>query len=129
MGNSFDDFAIAVHATTIGAIVVAVDGVLDLYSAPQLRDAVLGGVGPSAEAVVDLEETEFVDSSALAVIVSVDRELRSRGGRLVLVANDDPGTRALELTGISRTLPVVRSRTAALVVLERDEDGEAVRQR
>ena len=129
MGNSFEDFGLAVLATTIDAVVVEVDGVLDLYSAPRLKSAVLDSTPPGHAAVVDLLGVDFVDSSALAMIVSVDRELRSRGGTLVLVASDAPGTRALELSGIARTIPVVPTRAAALVRLERDEDADRVRGR
>ncbi len=56
-------------------------GCLDALTAPELRPCVdeLAAGGPG-EIVVDLSELELIDSSGVAVIVSLYKRVRARGG-------------------------------------------------
>ena len=88
-----------------GAVVVRLGGELDLYNAEEIRVA-LGGViaGSPSCLVVDMAEVEFVDSTALGVLV----EAHSRLGRdtLRLAAPQLETRRALQVSGLDRHLPV-----------------------
>jgi anti-sigma B factor antagonist len=86
--------------------VVAVEGELDLYTAPQLRDAVLAAVADGADHVVlDLTGVPFMDSSGLGVVVACLKRLREGGGDLAVVTPPgSPPTKLLSLTGLDRAI-------------------------
>jgi anti-sigma B factor antagonist len=86
--------------------VVSVEGELDLYTAPQLRDAVMDAVEDGSERVVlDLTKVPFMDSSGLGVVVACLKRLRESGGDLALVTPpESPPTKLLSLTGLDRAI-------------------------
>jgi anti-sigma B factor antagonist len=90
-----------------GWTIVSVGGELDLYTAPQLREAVarvLNGDGPRI--AIDLTDVGFIDSSGLGVIVSSLTKARDQGGDLALVAPPASSlTKLLTLIGLDSTLP------------------------
>src|SRR5215831_6309785 len=82
------------------ATIVRLAGELDLYNAPAVREALLAAVREHpARLVVDLGEVEFVDSTALGVLVEASGELENR--RTLLLAAPGPETqRALDVSGL-----------------------------
>lgn len=87
--------------------VVSVEGELDLYSAPQLREAVTAAVQDGADHIVlDLTGVPFMDSSGLGVVVACLKRLRESGGELsVVTPPSSPPTKLLSLTGLDRAIP------------------------
>jgi len=96
-----------------GAIVLRLAGELDLYNADEIRDALNDAIGSGAgRIVVDMAEVEFVDSTALGVLIEARSKLGSNG--LVLAAPGVETRRTLEVSGLDRHLPVHDSVDAAL---------------
>lgn len=92
---------------TVGtACVVHLGGELDLYNAEQVRAALTDAAAESPERiVVELGEVEFIDSTALGVLI----EARSRldNARAFLLAAPGVETkRALEISGLDRHFSV-----------------------
>lgn len=84
------------------AIVVRLSGELDLYNAPAVRGALLDLVAAEPErVVVDLAAVEFMDSTALGVLVEARARLRRREGFL-LAAPGLEARRVLEVSGLDR---------------------------
>ena len=95
------------------ARVVKLGGELDLYNAPQVRQALVEACADApGRVVVDLSEVEFVDSTALGVLI----EARSKVGRdgLLLAAPQPEARRTLQVSGLDRHLPVHDSVDEAL---------------
>ena len=86
------------------AVVVHLVGELDLYNAPALRAALLDVAGEQPERlVIDLEEVDFVDSTALGVLIETRAKLENK--RAFLLAAPGPDThRALSISGLDRHL-------------------------
>jgi anti-anti-sigma factor len=96
-----------------GAVVVHLAGELDLYNADEVRDALAEAIAGSPERiVVDMEHVEFVDSTALGVLI----EARTKLGRdgLALAAPRLDTRRTLQVSGLDRRLPVHDTVTEAL---------------
>jgi anti-sigma B factor antagonist len=96
-----------------GTIVLRLAGELDLYNADEIRAALDDAIGSgTGRIVVDMAEVEFVDSTALGVLI----EARSRVGdnRLLLAAPGVETRRTLEVSGLDRHLTVHASVEAAL---------------
>jgi anti-sigma B factor antagonist len=82
--------------------VVTVTGELDAYSAPSLEEEVSGLLADNvSDLVFDLSPTKFLDSSGLRAILTAQRRLADRDGRLALRAPSEPVRRLLDITGLT----------------------------
>lgn len=98
-------------------VVLAPAGELDLSVAPRLR-ALLGAAHrPGADVVLDLADVVFLDSSALAVVLSAEQRLRGSGGTLRLVNVADEVRRVLRICGLAERLLRDRSVLTPVPVL------------
>lgn len=97
-----------------GAIVVRLAGELDLYNAPEVRETLLQLCAEQPQRlVVDLGDVEFVDSTALGVLIEARTKLENR--RAFLLAAPGLEThRALTISGLDRHLSVHETVDAAL---------------
>lgn len=101
--------------TNGSACVVKLAGELDLYNAPQVRTALANASADSPERVViDLSEVEFIDSTALGVLIEARRQLKNNQAFL-LAAPGLETRRALEISGLDRHFNVHDSVSEALV--------------
>ncbi|ADH70647.1 MULTISPECIES: STAS domain-containing protein [Nocardiopsis] len=81
--------------------VVTVGGEIDLYTAPQLRDELIGALEDGARRlVVDMSRVEFCDSTGISVLLSAMKRSRDKDGDLELVAPRPAVTKVLEVTGL-----------------------------
>jgi anti-anti-sigma factor len=96
-----------------GAVVVRLGGELDLYNADEIRHALTGAiVGGAARIVVDMSDVDFVDSTALGVLIEARTRMANRKGFL-LAAPGLETRRALEISGLDRHFAVHESLEAA----------------
>jgi len=84
------------------AVVIRLAGELDLYNAPEIRDALFDECARGPERlVVDISQVEFIDSTALGVLIEARAKLPNR--RAFLIASPRIETRrALEISGLDR---------------------------
>jgi anti-sigma B factor antagonist len=92
----------------IGAwTVVDVKGEIDLYTAPSLKEHLHHlAEGGKNRMAVNLEGVEFMDSTALGVLISGLKRCREAGGTLALVAPREPVRKVLAITGLDRIFPI-----------------------
>jgi anti-sigma B factor antagonist len=97
-----------------GSVVVRLAGELDLHNATEVRETLLAVAAEApARLVVDLAAVEFLDSTALGVLVETRARLADR--RSFALAALGPEThRALQVSGLDRHLPVHDTVEAAL---------------
>ena len=87
-----------------GTVVIAVDGELDLLTAPQLRELLVRAIDrdPRSVTTVDLARCTFMDSTVIGVIVQaghlIDRDLQ----RLRIANLRDQPKQVFELTLVDR---------------------------
>ena len=100
-----------------GAVVLHLVGELDLYNADEIRSALEEALAQDpSRIVIEMSEVEFVDSTALGVLI----EARSKLGRstLLLAAPQLETRRTLQVSGLDRHLPVHDSVADALGAAE-----------
>jgi len=96
------------------AVVVHLVGELDLYNTPVVRSALLELCAEAPERlVVDLAEVDFVDSTALGVLIEARTKLANRRSFL-LAAPGVETHRALQISGLDQHLSVHESVEDAL---------------
>ena len=96
------------------AYVVRLGGELDLYNAGQVRTALVDASAQAPERiVVDLGEVEFIDSTALGILIETRTKLDNRGG-LLLAAPGLEARRALQISGLDQIFAVHETVAEAL---------------
>jgi anti-sigma B factor antagonist len=97
-----------------GAVVVRLQGELDLYNAHEVRQALADAAEEAPERLIDdLAAVEYGDSTALGVFVEGRARLANRRAFL-LAAPAAETRRALEVSGLDRQLSVHDSVDGAL---------------
>jgi anti-sigma B factor antagonist len=95
------------------ALVVLLGGELDLYNADDVRAVLVEAIDAGTSLIaIDLSEVEFVDSTALGVLLEARSRLGADG--LALAAPRPEIRRALEVSGLDRHLAVHESVDEAL---------------
>jgi len=80
---------------------IAVEGELDLYSAPDVKEE-LASLSPGAHLLIDLSAISFIDSAGLGVLATAARRVRAAGGTVLLVVGDHNVLKVLRITGLDR---------------------------
>jgi anti-anti-sigma factor len=89
-----------------GTATVAVVGEVDIATAPRLA-ATLGDHRDAEVLVADLTATTFIDSTGVRVLIEVDRRCTASGRRFVVLVDNGPVLRVLELCELDRWMSVV----------------------
>ncbi len=97
-------------------ILVIVEGSVDIYSSPQLKEALLAGVTTGRSRVlIDVTRAAFLDASGLAVLASYGK--RAGRGTLAIVCSDPAARRVCAAIGLDQVLTMYISRIEALRTL------------
>jgi len=89
-------------------VVFALEGELDMASAPLLQSAVDGaGLEAAPLVVLDLRGLQFIDSTGLRVILAVRKQCAERGQELAVTRGSTQVERLLAITGVADHLQIV----------------------
>ena len=101
--------------------VIAVEGELDLSTAPQLKWRLVDALDQGRSAiVVDLAGVTFMDSTALGVLVGVRRSL-DVGARLGVVCTEPNVLNIFQMSGLDGAFALFRTRDGALAYARGEE--------
>ena len=101
------------------SIVIKLQGEVDLYAAPELKDHVNRAIeSGKTKLVLDLSEATFIDSTTLGILVSGMKRLRPRGGMLAVLCPDPTMARIFDITGLNRMFSVHDTLDSALAALD-----------
>ena len=95
-------------------VVVAVSGELDIVTSQQFDDYLSQASADRDLVVLDMSAVDFMDTSALAVIVSHWRRQVEAGGMFLLAGARYRYTKALWITGLADRLPMYADVAEAL---------------
>jgi anti-sigma B factor antagonist len=105
----------------VDAVWIAVEGELDLATAPQAREATEVAAQVSSPLVLDLSECSFLDSAGLRAVLYA-YELMAAVKRTMVIVGAHPQVSAmLALTGFDVHIRVFPTRPEALAWLKREE--------
>lgn len=86
---------------------VHLDGEIDVYTAPRLKEELVSVVESGCpNVVVDMEKVGFIDSSGLGVLVSALRRARERDGVVRIVCTRDNILKIFRITGLDKVFPI-----------------------
>lgn len=102
---------LAIDKTTVnGALVLHIDGELDVYTAPQLQSALAEGASEGHRALVlDLTRVGFLDSTALGVLVGGQKKMAAEAVKLSLVIDNPNLVKIFRITGFDDLFDIYSS--------------------
>ena len=96
-----------------GRVTISIDGELDAYTAPQLKEALSGVIADGErEVVLDARGVTFLDSTGLGTIVHGHKRLKEHGGSLAITKPRSSVFKVIEMTGLHRLIPVLEPLTS-----------------
>jgi len=105
-----DDATLRVTTETgEGWTVVAVDGEIDVASAPTFEEVLQSAMAASDRVVIDLSGVQFMDSTGLGVLMRAHKRQDDAGAILRLAAPSDRVVRILDITQLDAVFAVYPS--------------------
>jgi anti-sigma B factor antagonist len=93
------EFDVSVDVTA-DVTVVSVVGDLDCHTAPKLRAVLVELAEEPRRVVLDVGNSDFIDSTGLGVLVGGVKRFRQQGGDMVLRSLTPTTARLFEITGV-----------------------------
>ena len=98
------------HYRKDGIEVVTVEGEIDIYTAPRLRELLIDLAGQgSYQLVVDLEKAGFLDSTGLGVLVGGLKRVRPHDGWLDVVCTQERILKIFRITGLTKVFGIYQT--------------------
>ena len=105
--------------------VVSVQGELDVTSSQRFDDFLSEAAAERGQVILDMSKVDFMDTTALAVIVAHWRRQADEGGAFLLAGARYRYTKALWIAGLADRLPMYDSVGDALAALAGTGSGAA----
>jgi len=87
--------------------IIELEGEVDVYTAPQLKQQMISLLESGAkELVVDLTKVDYLDSTALGVLIGGLKRMRERDGNMALVCPSPRIRRVFEITGLDKIFDI-----------------------
>jgi anti-anti-sigma factor len=97
--------------------IVSLVGEHETYSADEIQEALDTALADGLAVIVDLTQTEFLDSAVVNVLMRARDEAQRQAVRFALVIDDSTGwpvRQLLELTGLVSVFPIAENRDDAI---------------
>jgi len=104
------DLKVNDYTTEDGLTVITVEGEIDVYTAPKLREKLIDLVNKGKfHLLVDMEKVEFLDSTGLGVLVGGLKRVRAHDGSLELVCTQERILKIFRITGLTKVFGIHNS--------------------
>lgn len=102
------EFRVEPGQTRDGTAHVAVEGEVDVATAPQLREALTSALTDRVTSMrIDLSGVAFIDSAGLGVLIGVLKRVRELDGTVELVGLQPAPRKVVEITGLDELFTLV----------------------
>lgn len=89
-----------------GFQVIALQGEVDMHSAPGLRERLLDALRQPSGLIVDMAEVSFIDSSGIAILVEAYKRAKQQSRRFALTGVRSAPMQVLQLTRLDKVFPL-----------------------
>lgn len=111
-----DPVDLKIAVLTVGTkVVLAVQGELDVYTSPSLREAIIDQTAQGhVHLVVDMLGVDFMDDTGLKTLVDGLKRVRAKDGSLVLVCTEPRLLKKFEIAGLTKVFGIYSTIDAAV---------------
>lgn len=103
--------------------VIELEGEVDVYTAPQLKQQMINMLESGArDLVVNLTKVDYLDSTALGVLIGGLKRMREMDGNMVLVCPSPRIRRVFEITGLDKIFDIYNAEEDALEVMGKENE-------
>lgn len=101
------NFNIDTYSLDNGVPVIRLEGEVDVYTAPQLKQQMISLLeAGTKQMIIDLTRVEYFDSTALGVLIGGLKRMRERDGNLSLICPNPRIRRVFEITGLDKIFDI-----------------------
>lgn len=94
---------------------IDLEGEVDVYTAPQLKQQIITLLDSGVKhVIVNLSAVDYLDSTALGVLIGGLKRLRERNGTLDLICPNQRIKRIFEITGLDKIFDIFSTEEEAL---------------
>lgn len=112
------DLDISVARETGGVPVIKLEGEVDIYTCPQLKDTIIRLIDDNHyHIIIDMEKVPYIDSAGLGVLVGARRRVGEHDGSISIVNPNPSVYKVLEITRLTKIFDVYRDKEGALAAL------------
>ena len=102
-----------------GVTIVDVAGEVDLYTVPQLEEALRGAASGAQPLLgVNLSRVTYLDSTGLRVLTEWSKQARARQGAFAVIADQPTIQKLFHITGLGGIVPVLATEREAIAHLK-----------
>ncbi|MCE5324703.1 STAS domain-containing protein [bacterium] len=100
---------------------IELEGEVDVYTAPQLKQQIINILESGAkELMVNLTKVDYLDSTALGVLIGGLKRMREADGNMVLICPSPRIRRVFEITGLDKIFDIYNSEEDAREVMGKE---------
>lgn len=87
--------------------IIELEGEVDVYTAPQLKQQIISILDGGAKILaINLTKVDYLDSTALGVLIGGLKRMREKDGNMVLVCPSPRIRRVFEITGLDKIFDI-----------------------
>lgn len=102
-----------------GVSVLKLNGEIDVYTAPQFREAISALITSGQKnLVIDLADVSYMDSSGFGALLSATKKLKPTGGSVILVQCNSAIDRILRITRLDTVFGTYKSVDEAVAAIK-----------
>jgi len=114
------DLLINVTREAGGIPVIRLEGEVDIYTCPQLKETILRLIDDGEyHIIIDMEKVPYIDSAGLGVLVGARRRVGEHDGSISIVNPYPSVYKVLEITRLTKIFEVYQDKEGALTALGR----------
>ncbi|MEN6357525.1 MAG: STAS domain-containing protein [Armatimonadota bacterium] len=100
---------------------IELEGEVDVYTAPQLKQQIINILEDGTkELMVNLTKVDYLDSTALGVLIGGLKRMREVDGNMVLICPSPRIRRVFEITGLDKIFDIYNSEEDAREVMGKE---------
>ena len=112
------DIKVNVRETQGDTYVVDLNGEIDVYTSPKVKDAIGDLIDKGHyNLVINLEKVRYIDSTGLGVLIGGLKRVREHGGTVNLVCTNPQIKKIFDITGLVKIFGIYDDEDAAMKAL------------
>lgn len=107
LGSNLMDFSVYSRPLSDELVCVAVEGEVDVATAPKLKEILYDLIAAgNYDLVLDFKKVRYIDSTGMGVLVGALKRVREHDGRILLICTNVRIQKLFTITGLSRVFDI-----------------------